>query len=49
MKISYDPNKRALTLMHRNLDFERAPDIFAGLHYTKEDTRKDYYLAKEGQ
>jgi uncharacterized DUF497 family protein len=42
MKITYDPNKRILTLTHRNLDFEHANQIFANLFYTKEDTRKDY-------
>lgn len=42
MRITYDPRKRALTLEHRNLDFEDAPDVFAGRHLSIEDDRQDY-------
>jgi len=42
MRITYDPNKRAKTLAERNLDFEDAPQIFAGCHLQIEDDRRDY-------
>jgi uncharacterized DUF497 family protein len=42
MKISYDPSKRKKTLEERQLDFEQAPLIFAGLVHTFEDDRFDY-------
>lgn len=42
MKITFDPAKREKTLMERGLDFARADEIFAGHHFTLEDTRQDY-------
>ncbi|MBP7649304.1 MAG: BrnT family toxin [Phenylobacterium sp.] len=42
MLITYDPDKRAATLKHRNLDFEDAPKLFAGKHFHMEDDREDY-------
>jgi uncharacterized DUF497 family protein len=42
MRISYDPAKRQKTLDERGLDFEDAPDVFAGLTFEVEDTRQDY-------
>ena len=42
MRISYDPDKRLKTLDERGLDFEDAPEVFAGLTFEIEDTRQDY-------
>jgi uncharacterized DUF497 family protein len=42
MRISYDPAKRQKTLDERGLDFEDAPEVFAGLTFEVEDTRQDY-------
>lgn len=42
MKIEYDQNKRDRTLLERGLDFARAGEVFAGLHFTSEDNRQDY-------
>lgn len=42
MRITYDSNKRQITLTERGLDFEDAPKLFAGLHYTNPDDRRDY-------
>ena len=42
MKITYDPSKRQKTLEERGLDFEDAPLLFAGKHFTRKDDRKDY-------
>lgn len=42
MKISYDPDKRTLTLENRALDFEDAGKVFARLHFTVRDDRFDY-------
>ena len=42
MRITYDPKKRARTLAERNLDFEDAPQVFAGRHLQIEDDRRDY-------
>lgn len=41
MKITYDPDKRRVTLQQRGLDFEDARQIFAGVHYTRQDDRFD--------
>ena len=41
MRITYDPEKRALTLAHRGLDFEDARDVFAGRRIQIEDDRFD--------
>lgn len=42
MKIDYDSCKREHTLLMRNIDFARADEVFAGIHYTGEDNRQDY-------
>ena len=42
MRITYDPQKRALTLAHRGLDFDHAPQVFAGAYLQMEDDRHDY-------
>jgi uncharacterized DUF497 family protein len=40
--ISWDEEKRALTLLHRDLDFADAEKVFAGRHVTIVDDRVDY-------
>jgi len=40
--IEYDQTKREKTLLERGLDFTRADDIFAGIHFTAEDVRVNY-------
>jgi hypothetical protein len=42
VKISYDPAKRAATLRERGLDFEDAPEVFAGRTLDLPDERIDY-------
>lgn len=42
MKITYDENKREITLKERNLDFEESIEVFTGAVYELEDTRKNY-------
>lgn len=42
MEVTYDPDKRQLTLDRRGLDFDDAPKLFAGFHLTKPDLRQDY-------
>jgi uncharacterized DUF497 family protein len=42
MRLTYDPQKRALTLAHRGLDFEDAIHVFAGRNFRMEDDRVDY-------
>lgn len=42
MRLTYDPEKRALTLDRRGLDFEDAPQVFDGPRFTVEDDRFDY-------
>ena len=42
MRISYDPAKRQKTLDERDLDFDDATAVFAGLTFEVEDTRQDY-------
>ena len=42
MKISYDPQKRAQTLVERELDFEDAAHVFAGQTVDYVDDRHDY-------
>ena len=42
MKISYDPQKRASTLLLRGLDFDDATKVFAGLTTDALDDRKVY-------
>jgi uncharacterized DUF497 family protein len=42
VKITFDPNKRALTLEKRGLDFTDAVEVFAGPHINVLDARFDY-------
>jgi len=42
MKLSWDETKRQATLAARHLDFARTVDVFEGLHFTREDLRRDY-------
>jgi uncharacterized protein len=42
VQITYDPAKRAKTLEERGLDFEDAPEVFAGEVATDIDERWDY-------
>lgn len=42
MEVTYDDEKRALTLLERRLDFEDAARVFAGSEYTVADDRTDY-------
>lgn len=42
MKLSYDPEKRRRTLVERGVDFEDVALVFAGLHFTRPDLRRDY-------
>lgn len=42
MRITYDPAKRTKTFVERGLDFEDAREVFAGLTFEVEDTRRDY-------
>jgi hypothetical protein len=42
MKITFDEQKRLLTLEKRGLDFKRAEEIFDGVEATIEDNRQNY-------
>ena len=42
VEISYDPAKRNKTLIERGLDFEDAPEAFAGFALTAADTRFEF-------
>jgi uncharacterized DUF497 family protein len=42
MRITFDSAKRAQTLKERGLDFRRAKDVFAGVHLTRAEDRRDY-------
>jgi hypothetical protein len=42
MRISCNPAKREQTLRDRGLDLRRAKEVFAGLHFTRVDDRRDY-------
>jgi uncharacterized DUF497 family protein len=42
MRITYDPQKRAVTLANRGLDFEDAPKIFDGDVFQIADDRRAY-------
>ena len=42
MRITYDITKRNKTLLERGLDFADAKTLFAGHHFTSEDSRQDY-------
>jgi len=47
MQISYDDAKRLKTIRERGLDFEDAPKVFAGVHFTDPDERRDYGEERE--
>jgi uncharacterized DUF497 family protein len=42
MNFEFDPVKRDRTLHERNLDFAMAAEVFAGIHFTGQDTRENY-------
>jgi uncharacterized DUF497 family protein len=42
MRITFNRDKRDLTLRERGLDFADAREVFAGRHATLPDDRKDY-------
>jgi len=42
VRLEYDGTKRAETLLHREVDFARASDVFACVTFTREDERNDY-------
>jgi hypothetical protein len=42
MEIEFDQDKRDKTLQERGLDFARAVEVFAGIHFTGQDTRMHY-------
>jgi uncharacterized DUF497 family protein len=42
MRIMCNPEKRNETLRDRGLDLRRAGEVFAGLHFTRVDDRRDY-------
>jgi hypothetical protein len=41
-EITCDPGKHDQTLTNRVLDFSLADRVFEGLHFTREDARKNY-------
>ena len=42
MRITFDRAKRDKTLKERGLDFARACEVFATVHLTRPDERRDY-------
>ena len=42
MQITFDPAKRDKTLFELGVDFADAGAVFAGHHFTGEDTRQEY-------
>ena len=42
MKFEFDFEKRDKTLKERGLDFAEAIEVFAGVHFTGQDTRTEY-------
>lgn len=42
MAVTFDPKKRAATLVERGLDFKDAALVFAGTTFEVEDERKNY-------
>ena len=42
MEVTFDEDKRQLTLLKRGLDFARANEIFDGAEFTWIDDRTDY-------
>ncbi|HEX7857525.1 MAG TPA: BrnT family toxin [Sphingobium sp.] len=47
MRVTFDSEKRRLTLENRGLDFEDAPKVFAGKYFTRQDDRFDYGEVRE--
>lgn len=47
MRLTYDAQKRRLTLENRGLDFEDADQIFSGFHLSRIDNRNDYGEVRE--
>lgn len=42
MQIEFDSAKRDKTLAERGLDFAKAYEVFAGVHFTGQDDRQNY-------
>ena len=42
MNFEFDQDKRDKTLLERGLDFARASEVFAGVHFTGQDARVEY-------
>jgi hypothetical protein len=42
VNLEFDQDKRDKTLKERELDFARAAEVFAGIHFTGQDTRVNY-------
>ena len=42
MNIEFDDSKRDKTMLERGLGFALAKVVFAGVHFTAQDTRSDY-------
>jgi hypothetical protein len=42
VRITCDPAKHQWTLQERRLDMRRAREVFAGVHLTRKDERRDY-------
>lgn len=42
MRIEFDSAKRDKTLAERGLDFVKAYEVFAGVHFTGQDDRQNY-------
>jgi uncharacterized DUF497 family protein len=42
MRIEFDSAKRDITLAERGLDFAKAYEVFAGVHFTGQDDRQNY-------
>ena len=42
MNLEFDQDKRDKTLQERGLDFARAAEVFASIHFTGQDTRVEY-------
>jgi uncharacterized DUF497 family protein len=42
VNLEFDQDKRDKTLKERELDFARAAEVFAGIHFTGQDTRVGY-------
>jgi uncharacterized DUF497 family protein len=46
MRVTCDPAKRQRTLRERGLDMNRGREVFAGLHLTRVDDRRNYGEAR---